>query len=284
MENNINNIMTIDVEDWFHVLDGPFVPKIKEWNILESRVVNNVEYLLELLSKKSIISTMFWLGWVAERNPKLLKKCFDAGHEIASHGYAHVLAYNVGPKVFGDDIRKGKQIIEDIIGQRVNGFRAAGFSTKNNTTWTFEEIRAAGYIYDSSVFPAARAFGGMSASRLEPHIIHTSSGSLVEIPQSMIEIFGKRFSVFGGGYLRLAPIRVIKYGIRQLEREGRPLIIYVHPREIDPYHPRLPLSPIRFFKCYVNIKSTVPKLEQLLGSRTFIRMDELASMVAGYSL
>lgn len=277
------SIISIDVEDWFHILDSPCTPLIDQWKMLESRFHDNVELLLDLLHKHSVRATMFWLGWAAEKRPELVRRCCEAGHEIACHGYGHVLAYKVGRAAFGEDVRKGKQVIEAIISQPVKGFRAAGFSTTDDTTWVFDEIRAAGYTYDSSVFPSSRGHGGMTSSRLEPHTINTESGILVEIPQSMIEVLGKRISVFGGGYLRLSPMWLIEYGIRQLDLAGRPLIIYIHPREIDPVHPRLPLSRIRSFKSYFNLKSTMPKLEGLLGTRTFILMDELASMVEGIS-
>jgi len=269
--------LTIDVEDWFHILDSPVVPSIARWSSLESRIERNLEELLTLLDSFSVKVTFFWLGWVAERHKGLLRKCQDAGHEIASHGYGHLLAYNVGRKAFADDIRRTKTLLEDILGKEVTGFRAAGFSTKDDTQWTFEEIRAAGYTYDSSVFPASRGHGGMLRSPLEPHIVKTKSGNLVELPQSTIELAGRRISFFGGGYLRLSPKWLIKWGIKKLHNAGRPLIVYVHPREIDPNHPQLPLPLSRRFKCYVNLKSTLPKLEWLCHNYTFCTMREIAS-------
>lgn len=227
----------------------------------------------------SVKVTFFWLGWVAERHKELVCNCFEAGHEIASHGYGHVLAYEVGRKAFGEDIRRGKAVLEDITGREVLGFRAAGFGTKDDTKWTFDEIRVAGYIYDSSVFPASRGHGGMMQSQLGPYVINTEAGNLVELPPSMIEVFSKRISFFGGGYLRLAPKPLIKWGIEKLRKSGRPLIVYVHPREIDPDHPRLPLNLMRRFKCYVNLKSTMPKLSWLCRNYQFITMQELAFQV-----
>jgi len=274
-----HNCFTIDVEDWFHILDSPAVPTIAHWESLESRVDRNVNKLLELLEKYGVKSTMFWLGWVAKKNWELVQKCHAAGHEIASHGYAHVLAYEVGRIAFGEDIRKGKALLENIVGDEVKGFRAAGFSTTDDTNWTFNMIAKAGYKYDSSVFPSSRGHGGMKNSLLEPHIIHTKQGDLVEIPQSMLEVLGKRISFFGGGYMRIAPQWLINWGIKSLHDTGRPLIIYVHPREVDPNHPRLPLGIKRTFKSYVNLKTTLPKLEMLCKKYKFIKMMELAEKV-----
>jgi len=268
---------TVDVEDWFHILDSDAVTNIECWSSLESRVEKNLDKLLNLLDSFSVKVTFFWLGWLAERRRDLVRQCQNAGHEIASHSYGHILAYKVGQKAFTEDICKAKAVLENIIGEKVAGFRAAGFSTKDNTQWTFEEIRAAGYIYDSSVFPANRGHGGMPQSPLGPHIVKTKSGDLVELPQSMVELAGRRISFFGGGYLRLSPKWLIKWGIKKLHNAGRPLIVYVHPREIDPNHPQLPLPLSRRFKCYVNLKSTLPKLEWLCHNYTFCTMREIAS-------
>jgi len=274
-------VLTVDVEDWFHILDSPAIPGLSEWDSLELRVARNTESILGLLDDTGLKATFFWLGWCAERNPLLVRRCAELGHEIASHGYAHVLAYQVGRSGFAADTRKGRAVIEDIIGREVIGFRAAGFGATDDTDWLFEEIRAAGYTYDSSVFPARRGHGGMANSQLESHIIKTEAGNLVEIPQSVVSIFGKRISLFGGGYLRLAPRWLIRWGISKLETAGRPLVIYVHPREVDPHHPRLPLSPIRRFKSYVNLRTTMPKLRWLCQNHRFQTMGELAASVSG---
>ena len=141
-------------------------------------------------------------------------------------------------------------------------------------SWIFEEIREAGYLYDSSVFPAKRGHGGIADFRIEPHEINTAHGSLIEIPQSMIEVFGKRLSFFGGGYLRIAPVFLIKWGISKLQKTGLPTVIYVHPREVDPSHPRLPLKLHRRFKSYVNLNSTIPKLHWLCENYKFQLMKD----------
>ena len=267
---------TIDVEDWYHILDTPVAPTIDRWAEMENRVDIGMNRLLEMLDQRKVKATMFWLGWMAEKNPELIQRCRDAGHEIASHGYGHVLAYEVGPDKFADDVSRGRKVLQDITGCEVNGFRAAGFSTTDDTDWTFDKIAEAGYTYDSSVFPASRGHGGRQNSLLDPNIIETKAGPLVELPQSMIEIGGKRLSLFGGGYLRLAPGWLIRTGVRKLQEADRPLIIYVHPREVDPQHPRLPIGAKRSFKCYINLKSTYPKLDMLCRSLPFITMQELA--------
>lgn len=264
--------LTIDVEDWFHILDSSAVPDIRHWPSLESRIEKNLDHLLNLLDSFSVKVTLFWLGWLAERHKDLVRKCQDAGHEIASHGYAHVLAYQVGMRAFRRDISDAKQILEDITGEPIRGFRAAGFGITEEADWAFDVIKEAGYEYDSSVFPASRGHGGIPNSPLGPYFIETHSGHLLEIPMSVVKILGYRTSFFGGGYLRLANIRTIKWGIDRLLAANQPLIVYVHPRELDPDHPRLPLSLFRKFKSYVNLNSTFPKLKWLCESYPFYTM------------
>jgi polysaccharide deacetylase family protein (PEP-CTERM system associated) len=264
--------LTIDVEDWFHILDSSAVPDIAYWPSLESRIEKNLDNLLIFLDSLSVKVTLFWLGWLAERHKDLVRKCQDAGHEIASHGYAHVLAYKVGMKAFRRDISDAKQILEDITGEPIRGFRAAGFGITEKADWAFDVIKEAGYEYDSSVFPASRGHGGIPNSPLGPYFIETRSGHLLEIPMSVVKILGYRTSFFGGGYLRLANIRTIKWGIDRLLAANQPLIVYVHPRELDPDHPRLPLSLLRKFKSYVNLNSTFPKLKWLCETYPFYTM------------
>lgn len=269
------NVFSIDVEEWYNILDVPGEIPIENWGQLECRLEANMDKLLELLDQHQVKATMFWLGYFAERYPKLLQRCHEAGHEIASHGYAHVLAYKSGREAFKEDITKSKKLLEDIIGNPVIGFRAAGFSTVSETPWTFDEIKAAGYLYDSSVFPAKRGHGGISDSPLTPYLVQTEFGELLEVPQSVLDFRVKRLSLFGGGYLRLFPAPLIRSGIARLETKERPFILYVHPREIDPLHPRLEMNKWRKFKSYVNLKSTYPKLEMLCKTYSFSTMEEL---------
>lgn len=257
--------LTIDVEDWFHILDTSAAPRMAQWDQLESRIERNMLRMLDLLAEAGVRGTFFWLGWAARRHPGLVRRCVAAGHEIASHGYGHLLAYQAGPRAYLVDLLKARKILEDITGQAVRGFRAPGFGITDEAQWAFEVIVEAGYTYDSSVFPAARGHGGMTTDRLAPHRMSTPSGSLVEVPMSVVEWLGRRAALFGGGYLRLAPWWLIRKGIRHLHGHRRPLIVYLHPREIDPDQPRLPLTRARAFRSYVNLRTTLPKLRALCG-------------------
>jgi polysaccharide deacetylase family protein (PEP-CTERM system associated) len=262
-------LLTVDVEDWFNILDTPSAPPITEWSQLECRFDRGLNKILEIAEAHGAKATFFWLGWFAERHPDLVRLCDSLGHETASHGYGHVLPYKIGRQAFRDDLLHAKAVLEDIIGVPIKGFRSPGFGVLRGTGWCFDEIITAGFEYDSSIFPMARAHGGVEDALLSPHLIETSVGRLVEIPQSAFTAWGTRFSVFGGGYLRLAPLRLIKYGVDQCKKGGRPVVLYVHPRELDPSHPRLDLPPWRRFKSYVNL-DTVETKPQLATSILFL--------------
>lgn len=273
-------VMTVDVEDWFHILDSSATPPIEQWSALESRVERNVMRLLELFGRTATRATFFWLGWVAERHKYLVRRCADAGHEIASHGYAHLLAFRVGRDKFRRDVARAKAILEDITGRQVPGIRTAGFGITKRARWAFEEIRRAGHTYDASLFPAARAHGGMADAPAGPHTLLTTAGKLVELPASVAHFAGRAVPLFGGGYLRLAPKWLIAEGIARLSRANRPLVVYVHPREVDPRHPRLALTPRRRFKSYVNLHTTMAKLEWLCRRHSFTTAADLAADVS----
>lgn len=274
-------VCSFDVEDWYHILDSAATPNLEAWATLESRIKKNVSRILEILSDSNTSATFFWLGWVAERNRKLVRTCIEEGHEVACHGYAHLLPFKVGRKCFREDIRKGKAIIEEMTAAPVYGFRAPGFGIKKDCQWAFDEIKEAGYTYDSSVFPARRGHGGIAGASVYPHLINTSCGPLAEIPISVVGMGRANISLFGGGYLRLFPLSVIRIGMRQLKREARPLVLYLHPRELDPGHKRLPLPLIRRFKTYVNLGSTEKKLRWIIRNGNWVTMGKWADIVIG---
>jgi polysaccharide deacetylase family protein (PEP-CTERM system associated) len=256
-----SSIFTVDVEDWFHILDVPCTPGIAEWGALPSHVEKNFTHLLDIFSEKNVQVTCFFLGWIAERFPHLVKEAAARGHEVASHGYGHSLVYEQSREDFYDDVRRARLLLEDIAGEPVVGYRAPGFSTTEQTPWFFDALAEAGYQYDSSVFPAPRGHGGMRDGRRDPHRVNDG---LVEFPITVADLMGKPICFFGGGYLRLFPYWLIRRMSKQVLAEGRPVVFYIHPREIEPQHPRLPMSRTRRFKSYVNLETTETKVRRIL--------------------
>jgi polysaccharide deacetylase family protein (PEP-CTERM system associated) len=259
------SIFTVDVEDWYHILDVPSAPDITQWDGLPARVEANFFRLLDLLAERGARATCFFIGHIARRFPHLVREARARGHEIASHSDAHRLVYTMSPAEFLEDATRSRKTLEDISGAPVVGFRASGFSVTEATPWFFDKLTEAGYAYDSSTFPAARGHGGMKGALTAPHRKRTAAGELVEFPVTVASVLGKRLCFFGGGYLRLFPYPVIKRMSKVVHDEGRPVIFYVHPREIDPDHPRLAMGRLRQFKTYVNLSTTEQKIRSILA-------------------
>ncbi|MFZ0744437.1 MAG: polysaccharide deacetylase family protein [Terracidiphilus sp.] len=222
----------------------------------------NFRRLLDLFSEEGKQVTCFFLGWIAERFPQLVREAVARGHEIASHGYSHQLVYKMTQTQFRADAMRARLLLEDISGTRVIGYRAAGFSSTEATPWFFDEVCSCGYLYDSSVFPARRGHGGSPNSPLRPHFV--VAGRLVELPASVAEIGPARICFFGGGYLRFFHYSIIRHMGRRQMANGAPLIFYIHPREIDVDHPRIPMSLGRRFKSYVNLRPTEMKIRGII--------------------
>jgi polysaccharide deacetylase family protein (PEP-CTERM system associated) len=259
------SIFSVDVEDWFHVLDVAAAPAFSSWHEQPSIVEPAFQRLLDLFDEHHAQVTCFFLGWVAERYPHLVREAVARGHEVASHGYAHRLVYRSTRQEFFEDASHARRLLEDLAGVPVLGYRSAGFSVTEKTQWFFEALVEAGYAYDSSVFPATRGHGGMSEARREPHRIDTPAGPLMEFPITVSSLLGKPLCFFGGGYLRLFPSWLIRRAVRQVLAEGRPVVFYIHPREIDPSHPRIAMPLQRRFKSYVNLRTTETKLRRILA-------------------
>jgi len=266
------NVMSIDVEDWFHILDLATTPDLSEWDRLESRVAANTDILLAILAEAGVKATFFTLGWVADRHPHIVGRICAAGHELASHGYAHQLVNTQTPAQFRADVRRSKAVIEDVAGRQVTGYRAPGFSIDRSCMWSFDVLAEEGFTYDASVFPGRHGHGGLPDAPAEPFRLMTASGSLAEFPMTQARLAGLSICFSGGGYLRALPLPAILRLSARTNAAGQPIVYYLHPREIDPDHPRLPMPSWRRFKSYVNLSTTAHKLKQVLSSSTFVPM------------
>jgi polysaccharide deacetylase family protein (PEP-CTERM system associated) len=268
-------VFSVDVEDWFHILDTPRAPGAAEWESLPAEIDRHLPRVLELLSNADRRATFFFLGWIARRFPGLVRATRALGHEIASHGHLHRLAYEMTRQEFSRDAEDARKLIEDLSGGPVQGYRAAGFSVTARTPWFWDALTEAGYAYDSSLFPAARGHGGMPGATTVPHPVKVRSGVIWEFPVSVTPILGLPVCVFGGGYLRLSPYRLVASRARRLQAQGQPVIFYLHPRELDAAASRLPLGPVRRFKSYVNVAGTESKVKRLLGDFSFVTFAEM---------
>lgn len=275
----IYNALTIDVEDYYMVSAFADVIKFEDWHNYESRVEKNTYKILDLLDKYGVKATFFVLGWVAENHPKLIRDIHTAGHEIASHGYNHRLIYNLTPHEFKEDVRITKSILENIIGFPVIGYRAASYSIVKKTFWALDILIEEGFLYDSSIFPIHHDLYGIPDAERYPHKIDRPSGVIVEFPLSTLKLrishFEFRIPIAGGGYLRLLPLHFIRTAIKRInEKEKKPIILYFHPWEVDIYQPKINGRFLSRLRHYINLKSTVPKLNILLSEFRFKPLSE----------
>jgi len=268
--------MTVDVEDYFHVsvFDG-LVPR-HAWNDMESRVCANTERLLQLFDDEQIQGTFFILGWVAEQFPSLVRQIAAQGHEIASHGFAHRLVYDMTRRAFRDDVRSAKALLESVAGVPVSGYRAPSYSVTPRSLWALDVLMDEGFVYDSSIFPIHHDRYGIPVSPRHPYVLSRPPASIVEAPGSTVKWGPFNLPVGGGGYFRILPYGWTRWGIRRLnEFEKLPAIFYLHPWEIDPDQPRLSAGRLSRFRHYRNLEKTEDRLRALLREFRFSTMMSL---------
>jgi len=264
----MKNVMSIDLEDWFCVYNLSRLIPYAEWDRCESRVEGNTMRLLDLFRKHKVEATFFVLGWVADRYPDLVKEIERGGHEIASHGYSHRLLTFMDPQEFRSDLLRSLEVLARTASQTVLGFRAPSFSLTSRTLWAVEILRQSGIRYDSSVFPVGfHPDYGMVDSDPRPHQL---AEGLTELPMGVAEVFGRKVPCCGGGYFRLFPYALTRRLMQRCNAQGRPVIFYLHPWELDPGQPRVRgLSWSTRFRHYNNLERTEERLERLLGDFPF---------------
>lgn len=230
MKSVARNFLTFDIEDWHQLV---------EWKlngvrpVCSPNVLGQTYDILETLARHNVRATFFILGLVAESQPKLLRDIAAAGHEVGSHGWSHELIYRQTPQAFAAETRRSKAVIEDAIGTPISGYRAAEFSITSDSRWALDVLAESGFAYDSSIFPIAGSRYGIAGTALEPHVIKTSAGDLVEVPLTAVEQYGRRWPVGGGGYFRLFPYAVTRSAIAATNAAGRAANVYFHPYEFS---------------------------------------------------
>jgi polysaccharide deacetylase family protein (PEP-CTERM system associated) len=290
-EMNQINMMSIDVEDYFHVSAFESISPPSSWTEFESRVERNTDKILNILSTFDIKATFFVLGWVARFSPCLVKKIAEMGHEIASHGYGHQRVPTQTRQEFREDIRQSKSLLEDLIGKEVKGYRAPSYSICLNTLWAFDELVEAGYSYDSSVFPIKHDFYGIPDWPRFPFSLQRTEGSwapgcsqnlnceIIEVPISTLDKGGRNIPIAGGGYFRLYPYAMTRMGLNQINnQEQRPFVFYIHPWEFDPDQPRMKNAGMKSrFRHYLNLHKTEGRFTRLVQDFKFSTIDNVVN-------
>lgn len=271
------NILTIDVEEWFHLLDFNATKDEADWGRYEVRIYENIERLLRVLADANVKATFFVVGWIAKTYPDLVRRIADK-YQIGCHTMNHQLVWQQSPSAFRTAVDNGVKMLEDISGKKVECFRAPGFSIRESEGWAYEILSEYGFKYDCSVFPAVHAHGGLpSYPNATPGILEYKGIQIKEFPVSFKTVAGKRIVFSGGGYFRLCPYSLI----RKWSKESSDyLMAYIHPRDLDAGQPMLPGLPLdRRFKSYVGLHGAEKKLRRWLADFQFMDVEMADSMV-----
>jgi polysaccharide deacetylase family protein (PEP-CTERM system associated) len=263
------HFFTVDVEEYFQVNAFEELVSRDAWPSFPSRVAGNVDRMLDLLARFGVRGTFFTLGWVAKRHPRVVTRIAAAGHEIASHGWWHRKVTSLTVSEFREEVRSTKALLEDITGVAVMGYRAPSFSIVPGREWAFDVLIEEGYGYDSSVFPVHRTDYGYPDAPPIAHIIERPAGRLCEFPLATMLWNGVRIPAAGGGYFRHFPYNIIRRAFREHTAAGLPAVFYIHPWELDPEQPRLPVSFLTKIRHYGGLRATSERLERLLGEFRF---------------
>ena len=277
---------TVDVEEYFHPTAlAPYYP-MSEWDGLERRSPAVVARLLDFLAERKVTGTFFVLGWLAEREPEMVRSIADAGHEIASHGYEHQLVGRLGPDGFRESVRRSRAVLEEISDSHVLGYRAPSFSIVPGLEWAFDVLIGEGYRYDASLFPVTQhpTYGYPSADP-DPHWIERPAGCLAEFPATTATVLGGRLPASGGAYFRLLPTGLVRRGLRQARDRGAAGMFYIHPWEMDDWVPEVDAPRLQMVRTFARRRATWARLDGLLARYRFgpisLTFDSMVSGPAG---
>jgi polysaccharide deacetylase family protein (PEP-CTERM system associated) len=270
-----SNAITIDVEDYFQVSAFENTIDRNNWDNLEHRVSANIDQSLQVLSDHNVKATFFTLGWVAERYPSIVTKIIENGHELASHGYGHQRVTDLDREAFKADLIKAKDILEDISGQTIAGYRAPSYSIGKSNIWALEVLAETGHSYSSSIYPIQHDhYGYPEAPRFT---FQDEKSGMIEIPITTVRVMNRLFPAGGGGFFRFYPYALSRWMINRVNlKEGQSCVFYLHPWELDPGQPRQKnISAKTRFRHYLNLHKTEGRLNQLLQDFSWGRMDEV---------
>lgn len=298
----ITNYLTIDVEEYFQVSAFEGVSPSNTWDHCESRVERNTAKILDILQENEIRATFFVLGWVARRFPDLIRQISHQGHEVASHGYWHRRVVTQSRGDFREDICSSKKILEDLTGSAILGYRAPSYSIGLETLWAYDELREAGYLYDSSVFPIRHDLYGIPHwPRFPFYVVRDEQNDwapegsrmnnpdrgparkMLEVPITTLRFWGRNVPIAGGGYFRLLPYAVTRWGLRRINTDDeRPFVFYIHPWEFDPDQPRMAGAGLKSrFRHYLNLKKTEGRFRSLVKVFSFAPLREALAFAEG---
>ena len=269
--------LTFDVEEWFHA-HNLNVPRTG-WSALPSRLDRPMDTILRLLDEHGTRATFFVLGWVAQRRPEIVRRIHEAGHEVASHGFAHEALSGMTRDRFRADVLQSRDCLAELTGRRVRGYRAPRYGVDSESHWALDELADLGFEYDSSIYPVRSPHGvyGVPDAPTEPYRVRPA---LMEFPLPVLRILGRRVPVATGAYLRLWPFAATRAAFRQYHRAGSPVVVNIHPWELDPDQPRCRVGFRARIAHYTHLATTERKLEMLLAAYSFAPLGAILDAIA----
>jgi len=279
-----SNILTFDIEDWFHANYDHVNPDDSRGKGSNFRA--NVDTLLQLCRDTGNTATFFVLGSIGEDYPDVVRAIAREGHDVACHGYGHQLAYKQTIEEFKADVKKSVAILEALTGTHIIGYRAPSWSIVERNLHYLEVLEDLGMQYDASIFPVKTFLYGIPTAPTEIHKpwVNGRQLNLYEVPMSVLKLWGKNMGYSGGFYFRFFPKWLIKQAIRSANRQGRSSIVYLHPREIDATEQRLSLPYKESFIQYYNVHTTKTKLQDIMKSFAFTSIAEHLKHVKGLEI
>ncbi len=230
------HLLTVLVEDYFHV--GAFENLIQQrnWSNFEPRYRQNTIKTLDLLDRYNAKATFFVLGWIAEQDPDLVREIAARGHEVASRGYYHRGLRNLTDQEFRDDLRRTGRVIEAATGQKVQGYRAAEKLQFGKDDWILDVLADEGYVYDASFMPDAKT----EKHHRVAHLAHPGDKHIWEFPYATLDLGLAALPISGGNYIRQFPYTLMRKAVSGWNgRTDQPFPFYFHVWELDPEQPRI---------------------------------------------
>lgn len=277
----MRNILTVDVEDYFHPTEVQRTVAQSSWGQLPRRVASTAGLVLDLLARHNTRATFFILGWVAEKEPALVNEIAAAGHEIGCHSFWHRLVYDLTPQEFAADTVLACDAIEAACGIRPRVYRAPSYSITGRSTWALGVLAELGFTHDSSIYPIHHDRYGIPGFPRQASVLETDHGRIVEVPPAAVELRpGWNLPVGGGGYLRMLPYSYTAAGVRTLNHIDRmPANLYIHPWELDKDQPRIAQGRIARLRTYLGLAAFERKTSRLLSDFEFGPLGEIVPAV-----
>jgi polysaccharide deacetylase family protein (PEP-CTERM system associated) len=273
--------LTVDLEEYFQVSNFDHLIERSRWGAMPSRIHDTTRRLLDAFDRTESRATFFVLGWLAERHKDLVREISERGHEIACHGYAHELVYEIGPQRFRSDLRRARDVIQDATGEELRGYRAPSYSITSRSLWALEILWEEGFRFDSSIFPIRHHRYGIPDFHRRPVRLDLGGDAFIdEFPLTTLRAGGLTLPLAGGAYLRFMPSAVFRWGLSRLDAADQPTVLYVHPWELDPGQPRQPVGWKRRINHYYNLAHTEARLMRLLERFDFAPMGVVLGTLA----